>query len=192
MSLDTRLADALSAIKSANLLSGAMGPGEKARIPGLFAWRRTTMHRTNRLQARPIRPLSARFLPASIVEWLFPMHLAEALPCSQLTTLLQRLMPNPAIRGLENEFAPQRCAATPNTLMNARRPFDSLWASEFCAAVAPTKHRARFASKASYCLPQPERDEKRILREGWADLGRIGPAEEGKRFSQQDGAAQFM
>jgi len=89
-----------------------MGPGEKARFPGLSSRKTTTMRRTNRLQNRPTRALSARFLRAPIVEWLFPMHLGKTLPHLQRTTLLHRVTPNRAMCGLENDFAPQRCAAT--------------------------------------------------------------------------------
>ena len=55
-------------------------PWRKGPQPGLIRRKTTTMRRTNRLQIRPIRALSGRFLQALIVEWLFPMHLGKHRP----------------------------------------------------------------------------------------------------------------
>jgi len=38
------------------------------------------MRRTNQLQFGPFAGFSPRFLPAMMVEWLFPMHIAKMLP----------------------------------------------------------------------------------------------------------------
>lgn len=107
------------AIKSANFFSGAPGPGEKARFTGLFARKTTTMRRTNRPKIRPLRSLSAHFLRAPIVEWLFPMHLGKTLPRLQRAVLLQTTKPNLAVLGLENAVAQQRCAATWSATINS-------------------------------------------------------------------------
>ena len=80
---------ARTAIQSANLLSEALSPGEKARNPGTNAHETATMRRTNRLSIRPVRRLSAPFLRATIVEWLFPMHIERTLAHLQRTELLQ-------------------------------------------------------------------------------------------------------
>lgn len=66
------------------------------------------MRRTIRLWIRHFRPLSARFLRALIVEWLFPMHLDKTLAYLQRTALLQTAIPNLAPLELENDFALQR------------------------------------------------------------------------------------
>jgi hypothetical protein len=47
------------------------------------------LQRTKRLSVRPIQRLSAPFLQATIVEWLFPMNIDRTLAHLQRTELLQ-------------------------------------------------------------------------------------------------------
>ena len=73
----------LSASEPANFLSGHACVAHNGHLMGSSARKTTTMRRTIRLQIRSVRALSARFLRAMIVEWLFPMHLDKALTCVQ-------------------------------------------------------------------------------------------------------------
>jgi len=62
---------------SANFFSKRRCVASEARFTGFIAPKRTTMWRTNGLSIRQIAGLSARFLQAMIVEWLFPMQIRK-------------------------------------------------------------------------------------------------------------------
>ena len=79
------MAVALSATQSANFLSGHEWVAGDAHFTGFSVRKTTTMRRTIRLQIRPMRALSGRFLRAMIVEWLFPMNFDKAPSCRQRT-----------------------------------------------------------------------------------------------------------
>ena len=74
---------ARTASEAANFLSGSACVANDADFAGFSSHKTTTMRRTIRLQIRSDRALSARFLRATIVEWLFPMHIDKALTCLQ-------------------------------------------------------------------------------------------------------------
>ena len=77
-----------TASEAANSLSGLAGLANIAYFTGLSVHKTTTMRRTNRLQIRSVRALSARFLRAMIGEWLFPMHTAKIAAHLHRTKLL--------------------------------------------------------------------------------------------------------
>jgi hypothetical protein len=88
----------LSASEAANFFSGRTCVANDADFTGVSSHKTTTMRRTIRLQIRSVRALSARFLGAMIVEWLFPM-LIDKMP-----TCLHR-MPSPPLRQTNKLFA---------------------------------------------------------------------------------------
>ena len=79
---------ALSASEADYFLSGRACVANDAHFTGSFTRRTTIMRRTNRLSIRP-RGISARFLRATIVEWLFPMHIDKSPAHLQRAQLLQ-------------------------------------------------------------------------------------------------------
>jgi hypothetical protein len=101
-----------SASEAANFLSGHESVVNNVHFTGDLARKTTTMRRTNRLQIRSVRTLSARFLRAMIGEWLFPMHTAKMLAHLHRTELLKAPAQNLTLREAENLFATRRCTAT--------------------------------------------------------------------------------
>jgi hypothetical protein len=110
-----------TATQSANFLSAGQRIVRNAHFTGVSAWKTTTMRRTNRLQIRSIRALSAPFLQALIVEWLFPMHIDKVLARLKRSVLL----PTALIKSHSERSGESFCVATLRCNVGSHRHFGS-------------------------------------------------------------------